>query len=676
MALYTWRNLSGGAGGAFDIAGDWTNPTESVSTTVPTYGDTANLNAGGGAIGGSGSVDTIAFAVASWTIIGQLTATTVSVTGQLNAISNGAQLVVNGAMQVGLAGSAALTVANGGSINVTAGPSGPTSLFGAASLTVLPNGLAGFGNLSLGVGGAASAATVNMAVLTVGGILQLGSSAGPTTSLGLINGGIAVLSAAVDTTTPYLEVGAADGASAALTVDGANSILLISNNSGAIGYRGTGTLTVTGGASARFNASANASNNALNPALTIGRYGVGTVTVSGPGSLVAAGGSVIVGVSGPGILRIQNGASITSTGFVPTQAALAVGTATGGSGMVTIDGSGSSLTASGVTIVGGDNRGSGLTGGGTGAIAVTNGGALQTRDTMILAGSSVSLDRTSLLAINGNATVAGTLSSAGTLVISGALFGGGQVSLGGGVADIGGLGAAGFSAATLSFTSAAATVRLHSVAGLNTVASMQQGDAIDLLGNTSVRLAGTVVTTTTGSISLSAAPTGSHYVLDSDGAGGTIVALTADTIGVYRFFDSNYGTHFFTASTSELTTIEATRPDLVYEGVGLQSISPAANDPNASPIYRFFDTNYGTHFFTASASERDTVIATRPDLTFEGTGFLEHNAQQVGDTPVYRFFDTTYGTHFYTADAGERATILATRPDLVDEGAGFYAPTA
>ena len=122
-------------------------------------------------------------------------------------------------------------------------------------------------------------------------------------------------------------------------------------------------------------------------------------------------------------------------------------------------------------------------------------------------------------------------------------------------------------------------------------------------------------------------------------------------------------------------TASASRPDLVYEGVGLQSVDPASNDPNAAPVYRFFDSTYGTHFFTASTSERDTVIATRPDLLYEGVGFSEHTAQQVGDVAVYRFFDSNYGTHFYTADANEKNTISATRPDLVYEGIGFYAPS-
>ena len=152
--------------------------------------------------------------------------------------------------------------------------------------------------------------------------------------------------------------------------------------------------------------------------------------------------------------------------------------------------------------------------------------------------------------------------------------------------------------------------------------------------------------------------------------------ITPSTVGVYRFFDTKYGTHFFTASTDERDTILKTRPDLVNEGVGLTAIDTASKDPNAAAVYRFFDTKYGTHFFTASADERDQVIKGRPDLQFEGTGFYEHINQQAGDTPVYRFFDKNLGTHFYTGDAGERASIVATRSDLVDEGIGFYAPKA
>lgn len=678
MAQYSWRNASFGGGGAFDVASNWSNASEGVSTTVPTGVDTAIFASGGGAISGTGSVDAIAFSAAAWAISGQITASTVTVNGgSLTSGTVGGQLVVNGALQVGLGAAASVAVVNGGIIAVASSASGAVSGFGSATLYVGNRGLASFGG-GLNFGGAAGATTgvVTGAAMTVGGVFQLGATAGgATSSLAISGGGQVVLSAPTDTSTPYLKIGAVSGGSGSLSVDGATSILLLANNSGAVGYLGSGTLTVTGGAQARFNASANTSNNALNPALTIGRFGIGTAMVAGAKSLIAAGGSVIVGSAGQGVLRVQSGASVTSVGFVPGQAALANG-ASGGAGAVAIDGGGTSFTASGATILGGDNRGSGLMiGGGAGSLTVSGGALFQTVTMTILSGSAVSIDGSSQMGISGDLYAAGALSSAGILVVSGSLYGAGLIQIGGGIADIGALGAAGLAPVTMAFTAATATVRLHGVVGANTVSSMQTGDAIDLVGNTSVRLAGTVVTTTTGTIALSAAPTGSHYALSSDGAGGTSIALTADTVGVYRFFDSNYGTHFFSASGTEKNSILASRPDLIYEGVGLQSIDPASADPNASPVYRFFDNSYGTHFFTASTSERDAVIASRPDLIYEGNGFIEHIAQQSGDTAVYRFFDTKYGTHFYTADASERASIVATRPDLVDEGTGFYAPT-
>ena len=679
MASYTWRNSSNGAGGAFDLASNWYSSSDPNQTSAPSAADTAALGIGGGGITGSGSVDTLAFTAAAWSIIGQLTATTVTLDGgTLTAGTSGGQLVVNGLLQVGLNVAATLLAVNGGLVSVTVGATAPVSNFGAATLYVGSRGVASFGGgLSLGVNGLQTTATVTTAVLAVGGVFQIGGggSGAGSGNLAVNGGGQVVLNSATDTSTPYLKVAAVAGSSGTLAIDGATSLLLLANNSGAVGYAGVGTMTVTGGAAARFNASANTSNNALNPALTIGRFGNGTVTVSGSGSLVAAGGSIIVGSAGQGVLRVQAGSSVTSVGFVTAQAALAIGTAGGGAGAVFIDGSGTSLTASGATILGGDNRGSGLSSGGTGSISVTNGGLFQTGMTTILAGSAIAIDGLSQASISGDLLVAGTLSSAGTLVVSGAVYGGGSVQIGGRLADIGQFGAAGAAAATMAFTASSATVRLHGVVGATVINGFQQGDGVDFVGDTSVRLTGTMVTTTTGSVALSAAPVGSQYEVSSDGAGGTFVALTADTIGVYRFFDSNYGTHFFSASVAEKNTIMATRPDLVYEGIGLDAVDPVSNDPNASPVYRFFDENYGTHFFTASAAERDTVIASRPDLLYEGTGFIEHTAQQAGDTSVYRFFDTKYGTHFYTADATERAMIVATRPDLVDEGVGFYAPT-
>ena len=154
------------------------------------------------------------------------------------------------------------------------------------------------------------------------------------------------------------------------------------------------------------------------------------------------------------------------------------------------------------------------------------------------------------------------------------------------------------------------------------------------------------------------------------------ITLSGGKVAVLRFFDNVSGTQFLTGSTSEANSLIATRPDLTYEGLGMAGIAPGASDPNAVPVYRFFDTTNGTHFFTASQSEKDSIAATRPDLVFEQASFYEHSTQQPGDVAVYRFFETHDGTHFFTESASERAAILATRPDMTDEGVAYYAPMA
>ena len=158
-------------------------------------------------------------------------------------------------------------------------------------------------------------------------------------------------------------------------------------------------------------------------------------------------------------------------------------------------------------------------------------------------------------------------------------------------------------------------------------------------------------------------------------ASGTTVPINPNTVSVYRFFDTTDGTHFFTASTTERDSLIATRPDLTFEGVGMNAVTPNSGDSATEAVYRFFDQANGTHFYTASSTERDSLIAAQPSMSFEGTAFYDDATQQAGDSPVYRFFDSVHGTHLYTESAAEQASIRATRPDLMPEGIAFYAPS-
>lgn len=151
-------------------------------------------------------------------------------------------------------------------------------------------------------------------------------------------------------------------------------------------------------------------------------------------------------------------------------------------------------------------------------------------------------------------------------------------------------------------------------------------------------------------------------------------AITATTTGlvVYRFFDTSNGSHFYTDSQSERDAITHTAgTPLLYEGFGFNA-GLQGSDGATAPVFRFFDTNNGSHFLTASTGERDGLQASRQDLKFEGVAFYQHIAAQANDTAVYRFFDTTTGSHFFTPSQTERGAVIATRSDLVNEGIAFY----
>ena len=149
-------------------------------------------------------------------------------------------------------------------------------------------------------------------------------------------------------------------------------------------------------------------------------------------------------------------------------------------------------------------------------------------------------------------------------------------------------------------------------------------------------------------------------------------SVSANTI--YRFFDSVHGTELLTSSLGEVKMIQAARPDLAFEGPALGSVAADPGNPNVAQVFRFFNTQDGTHFFTASAGEAASIAKTRPDMAQEQSNMFEHVTQQTGDVAVYRFFNSGNGSHFFTSSAGEAASLAQTRPDMVNEGIAFYSP--
>ena len=77
--------------------------------------------------------------------------------------------------------------------------------------------------------------------------------------------------------------------------------------------------------------------------------------------------------------------------------------------------------------------------------------------------------------------------------------------------------------------------------------------------------------------------------------------------------------------------------------------------------------------FTTDVNERDTVLATLENFTYEGIAYEAHPVQVENTVPLYRFFHTQTGNHFYTVSEQERLDIIETQsPPYNFEGIKWY----
>ena len=144
------------------------------------------------------------------------------------------------------------------------------------------------------------------------------------------------------------------------------------------------------------------------------------------------------------------------------------------------------------------------------------------------------------------------------------------------------------------------------------------------------------------------------------------------TTPVYRFYNTKTGEHFFTIDPNERANINA-HPQWNYNDEGIAFYVYQNQQTNTTPVYRFYNTRSGFHFFTIDPNERATINA-HPEWNYtdEGTAFYVYPSQQSGSTSIFRFYNTVTGEHFFTIDPNERATINA-HPEwgYHDEGVAF-----
>nr|WP_286163367.1 hypothetical protein [Olsenella sp. SW781] len=136
----------------------------------------------------------------------------------------------------------------------------------------------------------------------------------------------------------------------------------------------------------------------------------------------------------------------------------------------------------------------------------------------------------------------------------------------------------------------------------------------------------------------------------------------ANTADMYRLYNSYTGEHFYTASAEERDGLIA----VGWTDEGLGWTAPASGDP----VYRLYNpyVTGGDHHYTLSAAERDGLV--EAGWEYEGVGWMSADAST--GVPLYRQYNpyAATGTHNYTTSKAENDHLVSV--GWREEGVGWY----
>ena len=138
---------------------------------------------------------------------------------------------------------------------------------------------------------------------------------------------------------------------------------------------------------------------------------------------------------------------------------------------------------------------------------------------------------------------------------------------------------------------------------------------------------------------------------------------------VFRFYNTQTGTHFYTINVAERDFVLVRYPQFAYEGPAYYAYP--TSQAGQLPVYRFYNTRTGTHFYTQSEAEKNFVLVTYPVFAFEGPAYYAPATANSGNVPLFRFFNQNTGAHFFTTNAAERDMVLQRWPFFAYEGTAY-----
>ena len=139
---------------------------------------------------------------------------------------------------------------------------------------------------------------------------------------------------------------------------------------------------------------------------------------------------------------------------------------------------------------------------------------------------------------------------------------------------------------------------------------------------------------------------------------------------IYRFFNKQSASHFYTASAAEKDSVIAN----LSATYALDGVAYRVSSVYATPLHRFYNKVNGSHFYTATEAEKNDVIANLASTyTYDGVAYRVSRTSVAGSTPVYRFFNKQNASHFYTASVAEKNGVVANlSATYALDGVAFY----
>ena len=126
---------------------------------------------------------------------------------------------------------------------------------------------------------------------------------------------------------------------------------------------------------------------------------------------------------------------------------------------------------------------------------------------------------------------------------------------------------------------------------------------------------------------------------------------------VYRLYNTAKDVHLYTNSYLERNVLSASS-DSGYRYEGIAYVAPKSG---GIPLHRFHNSEKGYHLLTSSDAEADSIIGNPGwGFSYEGRTYGV-GTSKTANTPqeVYRFYNRNKGTHFYSSSVAESNSLIA-----------------